>query len=71
MKIKDIRGMGSEDIKNKMTELKKELMKIRAQVAAGTTPKSPGQIKNIKKKIAKILTTTKEKSSKIKEEKEV
>ena len=48
--------------KNGVTDLKKaahyleELIKINAQISTGTTPKSPGQVKQIKKNIAKILT---------------
>ncbi len=61
MKIKEIRAMDLESLKKKLEELKKELMKINAQVAMGTTPKSPGQVKNMKKTIAKILTIMKEK----------
>ena len=48
--------MPVEDLKNKMIELKKELIKINAQVATGTTPKSPGKIRQMKRTIARILT---------------
>lgn len=67
MKIKEIRDMDGESLKIKLSELKKELVKINAQVAIGTTPKSPGQVRAIKKTIAKILTVLKEKSEKEKE----
>ena len=56
MKIKDLRSMSKEDLNSKLTELRKELIKHNAQIATGTTPKSPGQIKEIKKTIAKIMT---------------
>lgn len=61
MKIKEIRSMGKEDLNAKLEELKKELIKINAQVSTGTTPKNPGQAKQIKKNIARILMVTKEK----------
>jgi len=54
MKIKEIKAMSKEDLNSKLEELKKELMKINAQIATGTTPKSPGNVKQIKKTIAKI-----------------
>jgi ribosomal protein L29 len=54
MKTKEIKGMSKEDLDNKLEELKKELMKINAQIATGTTPKSPGNVTQIKKTIAKI-----------------
>jgi large subunit ribosomal protein L29 len=61
MKIKEIRQMSKEDLLAKMEELRKELVKINGQVSTGTTPKSPGQVRQIKKNIAKILTILKEK----------
>jgi len=61
MKIKDIRSMSKEELGSKLIELRKELIKHNAQVATGTTPKSPGQIKKTKKIVAKILTLQKEK----------
>jgi len=63
MKIKEIRNMTDKDLKTKLDELKKELIKVNAQVATGTVPKSPGQIKQIKKAIAKILTIQNEKQN--------
>ena len=62
MKIKDIRVMDKGSLEGKLAELKKELIKINAQVAIGTTPKNPGQVKAMKKTIAKILTVQNEKS---------
>lgn len=64
MKKKELKLMGEEDLKTRLDELKKELMKFNTQISTGTTPKSPGQIKNTKKTIARILTFLK-----IKEEK--
>ncbi len=61
MKKKELKLMGKEDLKVKLDELKKELMKFNTQIATGTTPKSPSQIKNIKKTIARILTFLKDK----------
>lgn len=61
---KELRTMPVEEIKAKLEELKKELMRENAQVATGTIPKSPGKIKQIKKTIAKILTILNEKKVK-------
>ena len=61
MKIKDLRQMPKEELLNKLRELKKEIIKNNAQIATGTTPKSPGQVKQAKKTVAKILTLLKEK----------
>ena len=65
MKIRELRAMGEGELKSKMIELKLQLIKDNAQVATGTTPKSPGQIKNSRKTIAKILTILKDKKREV------
>ncbi|MBU0757255.1 MAG: 50S ribosomal protein L29 [Nanoarchaeota archaeon] len=56
MKIKELRSKNSSELDTMYEEMKKELIKLNAQVATGTTLKSPGKIKQIKKNIARILT---------------
>ncbi|MFH0977959.1 MAG: 50S ribosomal protein L29 [Candidatus Woesearchaeota archaeon] len=48
--------MQKSELEAKLSELRKDLMKQNAQIATGTTPKSPGQIRNSKRTIARILT---------------
>jgi len=64
MKAKEVRAMGKEDLTAKLEELRKELIKLNGQVSTGTTPKSPGQVKQVKKNIARILTILHEKDQK-------
>ena len=54
--MKEIRAMSKEDLQKKLTDIKMELIKSNAQIATGTTPKSPGQIREYKKTIARILS---------------
>ncbi len=54
--VKALRELGDADLKVRLAELKKELMKLNAQVAIGTIPKSPGIIRKSKRAIARILT---------------
>lgn len=56
IKTKDLRAMPKKELEEKINELRKELMKENAQVATGTIPKNPGNIRNIKKTIARIHT---------------
>lgn len=56
MKIKELRTFSKEDLLIRLKELKKELIKHNAQIATGTIPKNPGQVKQTKKTIAKIMT---------------
>ena len=66
MKAKEIRPMTEQDIHTKLAELNKELIKHNAQVATGTQVKSPGQIKQTKKTIARLNTILNEKTRGVK-----
>ena len=63
MKMNNLTSMNVEDLNAKVKELRKELIKHNAQIATGTTPKSPGQVRQTKKTIARILTVLKQKSA--------
>ena len=63
MKAKELKLMNELDLENKITELRKELIKINSQIAIGTVPKSPGKVKVMKKTIAKIMTIKNMKTS--------
>lgn len=67
LKVKDIKNMDVKDIDEKIKELRKELIKLNGQIATGTVPKSPGEVRNIKKNIARMLTI---KTIKLNEKKE-
>lgn len=56
MKFKELSKMQKEDLDKKLHELHTELMKLNAQVAIGTTPKSTKQIREIKRTIARFQT---------------
>lgn len=64
MKVKELHSMSEGELKDKLEEAKKELMRVNAQIASGTTPKSPGQAKQLKKTVARIYTILKEKQIK-------
>ncbi|MBN1175223.1 50S ribosomal protein L29 [Candidatus Woesearchaeota archaeon] len=71
MKFKDIASMSDADRKKTVTESKAELIKLNGQSATGTTPKSPGRIKQLKKTIARVLTLENQKQSASSSSKEV
>ncbi len=56
MKHKELLGLPLPELRSRLVELRKDLIKQNTQIAAGTTPKSPGQVKQLKKTIARILT---------------
>ena len=67
MKAKEIRGMDKESVNEKANELKKELVKLRAQIAIGTAVKNSRQVRKIRKVLARIATIQHEKSVKTQE----
>ncbi len=60
---KELRGFGKEELSSRLAELKKELVKLNSQIAVGTAIKNPGQVNNVKKNIARILTIQNQKQS--------
>ena len=56
MNIKDIRGKSMQELAVQAAELRKELIKERAQVALGSQLKSPRKIHQLKKTVARIVT---------------
>jgi len=60
MKAKEIRNLEKGKLAEKATELSKELMKLKMQVASGTPPESPGKIRAIRRTLARIKTIEKE-----------
>ena len=56
--------MDKNTLNEKILELKKELVNMNAQVAIGTALKNPGQVRKIKKTVARILTINNEKIKK-------
>ena len=58
LRIKDARKLSKKELRNKLEELQKELMKLKSQVASAATPENPGRIKEIKKSIARIMFIT-------------
>ena len=64
-KTSELRGMSTQLLEEKLSELKKNLMKINAQIATGTIPENPGNVRNIKKTVARILTIITEKKKEV------
>jgi len=55
MKYKELAGMDKEERDKKMKELELEIIKLNSQVHTGTPPKNSGQLKKMKKDIARIM----------------
>jgi len=55
MKMKELRELQTADQEKKLSELRMDLMKDNAQIATGTSLKSPSHARNTKKNIARLL----------------
>ena len=54
--VKQLKGLKKEDLDNRLSELKLELLKEQGNVKMGRPIKNPGKIKQIRRNIARILT---------------
>ena len=61
MKASELRELNIEDLKSKLTEIKKEYSNLRFQQATGQLEKT-SELRRAKKDIARILTILTEKS---------
>jgi large subunit ribosomal protein L29 len=64
LRVKEIRGMSSEDRSRKLGELRTELVRLRTMIKAGGSVENPARIKELRKVIARILTIERERSLK-------
>ncbi|ENN96415.1 50S ribosomal protein L29P [Methanocaldococcus villosus KIN24-T80] len=64
LRASELREMSIDDLKKKLIELKKELLKERAHKAAAGAPSNPGRMREIRRTIARILTIMNEKKNK-------
>ena len=53
---KELETLSEDELKKKISEIKKDLIKIKGQSSVGTSQKNPYAIKNNKRTIARILT---------------
>ena len=61
LKKTELKQLNKQTAKEKLNELRKELMKANSQIAMGTMPENPGRIREIKRTIAKLIILIKEK----------
>ena len=55
----ELKQMNLATIDSKLKDLRKELIRINAQVALKTLPENPGRVREIKKTIARLITIKK------------
>src|SRR3989338_6840144 len=60
MKKRELKALRRDELLPRLQEVRKEIMKLNAQVAVGTMLKDPGHLKVLKKSVAKMLTKRKQ-----------
>ena len=60
LRLKEIRGMSTEDRNKKLSEHRAELARLKTMVRAGGAVENPAMIRELRKTIAKILTVENE-----------
>jgi len=53
----ELKQMDEKTINDKIKDLRLELIKVNAQISMGSMPEKPGRIKEIKRTIARLITT--------------
>jgi large subunit ribosomal protein L29 len=64
LKLKTLREMNDTDLSQKLSEMKADLAKVRSEQTKGTLKKHSGEIKYMRRDIARILTLLNERKAK-------
>jgi large subunit ribosomal protein L29 len=56
IRLKDIKGMSSEERATKLSDLRAELARLKTMVRAGGAVENPARIRELRKAIAQLLT---------------
>jgi large subunit ribosomal protein L29 len=64
MKTKELRAMSADNRQSKLKETRDALLNARGVAAMGGAPRNPGEIRQLRTTIARILTIEKEEAAK-------
>jgi large subunit ribosomal protein L29 len=56
IRIRDVKGMSSEERAKKVSDLRAELARLKTMVRAGGAVENPARIRELRKSIAQVLT---------------
>ena len=56
IKRNEYRALTPAQITDRLMEVRKELMRLKAQISMGTPPENPGRVRALKKTVARLLT---------------
>jgi len=58
---KKYQGMTQKELNDSLRDMKREMMKIKSQIATKTIPEKPSKLKQLRRNVARILTFKKTK----------
>ncbi len=61
LRASEVRDMSMEELREKLEELRMELLRERSKAAAVGVPDNPGRVRELRRTIARIMTIMKEK----------
>ena len=56
IKMKAVREMNEKDLRDRVEQMRTELMKLRLESSKGTLRKESGKLKPVRKNVARLLT---------------
>ena len=56
IKMKAIKAMNEKDLRDRIEQMRTELMKLRVESSKGTLRKESGKLKPVRKNVARLLT---------------
>jgi len=65
LKTEELSGLSDQDLVKRLNDLRSELSRLRSSAARGTLKKELGEIKTVRRNIARVLTTTNSKKSSV------
>ena len=63
LKTSELRDMGKEELQEKLTDLKKEIIEEKGQIETGGFADNPGRLNEMRKTIARIKTVLNERAN--------
>lgn len=58
LKTSELSGLSDEDLIKRLNDLRSELSRLRSSAARGTLKKELGEIKTVRRNIARVMTAT-------------
>ena len=65
LKASELRKLSDKELMDKLVELRRELLRLKALAKRGTIGRESGLVKNVRRDIARVLTVLRERGIKV------